>query len=338
MSRLFSWLQPSSSNSGQIARRRPRWFAALFVAVLMAGTLRISTAPSDALAPAGELSNRAADEPITAIPELAVADRRKAALGERLFGDVRMSRDNSHSCASCHDLRTNGATQNSFDIGLSGKPIRINTLTVFNAANNFRYNWTGSFRTLEAHAAASIESGQTLGLGMGEVADKLGADEGLTREFIDLYGHGPDAGSILDAIASFERTLVTPGSKFDRWLKGDAGALTPEELNGYRLFKSLGCSSCHQGVNAGGNLFQRHGIFHPLASPKPEILRVPSLRNVATTAPYFHDGSAPTLEDAVRKMAYAQLNSTLTDRQVEALVTYLKTLTGNYRGVPVAAP
>jgi cytochrome c peroxidase len=103
------------------------------------------------------------------------------------------------------------------------------------------------------------------------------------------------------------------------------------------LFKSLGCISCHQGVNVGGNLFERHGIFHPLASPKPEILRVPSLRNVAATAPYFHDGSAPTLEDAVRKMAVAQLNSTLTDQQVNAIVAFLQTLTGRYRGVPVGA-
>ena len=137
--------------------------------------------------------------------------------------------------------------------------------------------------------------------------------------------------------SAFERTLVTPGSRFDRWLAGDAAALSAEELDGYRLFKSLGCVSCHQGVNVGGNLFQRHGIFRPLASPQPEILRVPSLRNVATTPPYFHDGSAPTLDDAVRKMGVAQLNSTLTDQQVTAIVAYLKTLTGQYRGALVGA-
>ena len=113
--------------------------------------------------------------------------------------------------------------------------------------------------------------------------------------------------------------------------------MSTEELDGYRLFKSLGCVSCHQGVNIGGNLFERHGIFHPLASPKPEILRVPGLRNVATTSPYFHDGSAQTLDDAVRKMGLAQLNSTLTDQQVKAIVAYLQTLTGDYRGTPVGA-
>jgi cytochrome c peroxidase len=151
------------------------------------------------------------------------------------------------------------------------------------------------------------------------------------------YGGGPDAANIVDAIVNFERTLVTPGSRFDRWLAGDDAALSTSEQEGYRLFKSLGCVSCHQGVNIGGNLFERHGIFHPLASPKPEILRVPSLRNVATTPPYFHDGSAQTLDDAVRKMGLAQLNATLTDQQVQAIVAYLQTLTGNYRGRPVGA-
>jgi cytochrome c peroxidase len=157
------------------------------------------------------------------------------------------------------------------------------------------------------------------------------------RQFREAYGHGPDRASLLDAIASYERTALTPGSRFDRWLTGDAAALSAEEQNGYQLFKSLGCVSCHQGVNVGGNLFERHGIFHPLASPKPEILRVPSLRNVATTPPYFHDGSAPTLPDAVRKMAFAQLDTTLSDEQTDLIVAFLKTLTGTYRGLPVVA-
>ena len=128
-----------------------------------------------------------------------------------------------------------------------------------------------------------------------------------------------------------ERSLVTPDSRFDRWLAGDTGAITPDELAGYQLFKSLGCITCHQGVNVGGNLFQRHGIFHPLGSPEPAIVRVPSLRNVATTAPYFHDGSAATLPEAVKKMGIAQLDRVLTDQQIAAIVAFLYTLTGTYR-------
>jgi cytochrome c peroxidase len=165
----------------------------------------------------------------------------------------------------------------------------------------------------------------------------LNADSQMVRQFGEAYGGKPDKTNLLDAIATYERSLLTPGSRFDRWLGGDTVALTTEEQTGYGLFKSLGCVSCHQGVNVGGNLYQRHGIFRPLASPRPEILRVPSLRNVATTAPYFHDGSTPTLEDAVRKMAAAQLDRTLSDPQVVAIVAFLNTLTGTFHGAPVIA-
>jgi cytochrome c peroxidase len=212
------------------------------------------------------------------------------------------------------------------------------TLTVFNAALNFRLNWEGNFRTLEAQAESSLTNHANLGTSIDEVLAKLNADPDEVSQFETVYGRRPDRSNLLDAIATFERSLLTPGSRFDRWLQGDPRALTDEELAGYQLFKSLGCISCHQGVNLGGNLYQRHGVFHPLGSPEPEILRVPSLRNVATLAPYFHDGSAPTLDDAVRKMALAQLDRTLSDPQVIAIVGFLKTLTGCYHGAPVVAP
>jgi cytochrome c peroxidase len=152
------------------------------------------------------------------------------------------------------------------------------------------------------------------------------------RQFRDAYGREPDVAALLDAIATYERSLVTPGSRFDRWLAGEAAAITSEELSGYELFKSLGCVSCHQGVNVGGNLFQRHGIFHPLGSAEPALVRVPSLRNVATTPPYFHDGSAPTLSEAVKAMGIAQLDRVLTEQQIAAIVAFLDTLTGTYQG------
>jgi cytochrome c peroxidase len=155
------------------------------------------------------------------------------------------------------------------------------------------------------------------------------------RQFRDAYGRELDVAALLDAIATYERSLVTPGGRFDRWLGGEDAAIAPEELSGYELFKSLGCISCHQGVNVGGNLFQRHGIFRPIGSPEPALVRVPSLRNVATTPPYFHDGSAPTLSDAVKTMGIAQLGRALTDQQIAAIVAFLNTLTGTYRGQAV---
>jgi cytochrome c peroxidase len=307
------------------------------ICALIFGSLQLSPAPSRSSDQLLESTSTTAKEPITPIPEAVTADPLKVRLGERLFGDTRLSHDNSRSCSSCHDLGANGAGRSSHDIGLDGSELPLNTLTIFNAALNFRFSWEGKFRTLESDALASLESPRIMGSSSSEVLEKLRADPAVRREFAAAYGRGPDIANVLDAIATFERTLVTPGSRFDQWLTGDANALSEHELNGYRLFKSMGCVSCHQGVNIGGNLFQRHGIFRPLAAPLPEILRVPSLRNVATTPPYFHDGSAPTLDDAVRKMAAAQLNSTLTDQQVSAIVAYLQTLTGQYRGVPVGA-
>ena len=256
-------------------------------------------------------------------------------LGERLFSDRRLSHDDTHSCSSCHDIRTNGASANAHDLTPEGRPLALNTPTVFNASLNFRLNWEGNFRSLEDHAKQTLRNPAIMASSADEVVSKLRADPEAVRQFRDAYGREPDVAALLDAIATYERSLVTPGSRFDRWLAGEAAAITPEELSGYQLFKSLGCISCHQGVNVGGNLFQRHGIFHPLGSAEPVLVRVPSLRNVATTPPYFHDGSAPTLSEAVRAMGIAQLDRVLTDQQIAAIVAFLDTLTGTYRSEAV---
>jgi cytochrome c peroxidase len=255
-----------------------------------------------------------------------------------LFSDTRLSGDNTRSCAACHDTRTNGANGAAHALTPSGRPVRLNTPTVFNTALNFRQNWEGDLRTLEAQAEQTIRSPETMATTSDKVVARLRADPAAVRQFQQAYGRGPDRAALLDAIATYERSLLTPGSRFDRWLVGDRGAISSQEYAGYQLFKSLGCISCHQGVNVGGNLYQRHGIFHPLAAPQPEIVRVPSLRNVAVTAPYFHDGSAATLAEAVRQMAYAQLDLVLTDRQTADIVAFLKTLTGTYRGRWLTAP
>ena len=283
-------------------------------------------------------SSASALEPITPVPGPPVADPLKVALGERLFEDPRLSHSNTRTCASCHDLETNGASGNAQDTAPDGSLLSFNTTTVFNSTLSFRFGWEGEFRTLEAQAAASLQNPRIMDSRIEDVVGKLSRDSAVVRQFEEAYGHGPDAASLLNAIATFERSLVTPGSRFDRWLAGDTTALSAQQLDGYKLFKSLGCVSCHQGVNVGGNLYQRHGIFHPLARAEPEILRVPSLRNIAATAPYFHDGSAPSLDEAVRMMATAQLDLTLTDQQVEEIVAFLRSLTGSYHSRLVEEP
>jgi len=286
--------------------------------------------PSNAQSPILEIP--AAQEPITPVPAAPAQDPRRVALGERLFNDPRLSRENTRSCSSCHDVRTNGASAGVRDLTPEGEPLPFNTPTIFNAGLNFRLNWEGNFHTLEEGAERSLGNPALMASSGDEVARKLRADPEMVRQFRDAYGRQPDVAAVRDSIASYERTLVTPGSRFDRWLQGDAAAITPDELAGYQLFKSLGCVSCHQGVNVGGNLFQPHGVFHPLGSPEPPLVRVPGLRNVATTPPYFHDGSAPTLPEAVKAMGIAQLDRVLTDQQIAAIVAFLETLTGTFGG------
>jgi cytochrome c peroxidase len=277
-------------------------------------------------------------EPITPIPAPPPANPLVTTLGERLFEDPRLSAGNVRSCMTCHDTRLNGASGKAQANALNGTRLRYQPLTVFNAALSFRLSWEGRYRTLEEQALASLVNPKIMGSNLNEVVTKLRLDRGIVSQFEDAFGHGPDSRSLVEAIATFERSLLTPGSRFDRWLVGDPSALSRQELNGYHLFKSLGCIACHQGVNIGGNLFERRGIFAPLTPSDtntaefPALLRVPSLRNVAAMSPYFHDGSAPTLADAVRKMSRAQLNSAPNDSQVEAIVAFLTSLTGDYRG------
>lgn len=292
----------------------------LVVLTLCAAEMSIAQAPAPP---------RADQEPITPIPPPPVQDPRQVALGDQLFHDPRLSHDNTRSCNSCHDTSTNGAG------GGRPKPPELNTPSVFNAALSWRLNWEGDVRTLESQAEQSLNKPQIMGSSVEEALHKLQADPKVVRQFREAFGRAPDRAGLLGAIAAYERTLLTPGCRFDLWLEGDVNAITAEEFAGYQLFKSLGCVSCHQGVNVGGNMYQRHGVFHPLGSPKPEIVRVPSLRNVAVTPPYFHDGSAATLSEAVKKMGYAQLDRTLTDDQIKSIVAFLDTLTGTYLGKPV---
>ena len=315
--------------TGSVSARRT---ACLLLALVC---LNVTSAAAPAAAQSPTLRATAGREPITPIPAMPVQDARRLALGERLFTDHRLSHDNTRSCWSCHDTRTNGASHNARDVTPEGQPLPLNTPTLFNAALSFRLNWGGTFRSLERHAEQTLRNPRIMASSGDEAVGRLRADPEAVRQFRDAYGREPDVAALLDALATYERSLVTPGSRFDRWLAGEADAITPAELAGYQQFKSLGCVTCHQGVNVGGNLFQRHGIFHPIGSAEPALVRVPSLRNVATTPPYFHDGSAPTLSDAVRTMGTAQLGRVLPDQQIAAIVAFLNTLTGTYRGQAV---
>ncbi|AXS81500.1 cytochrome-c peroxidase [Dechloromonas sp. HYN0024] len=285
--------------------------------------------------------------PVPALPE------EKVALGKRLFFDQRLSHDNSLACAGCHDLARGGSDRLPAAIGIAGARGSVNTPTVFNAALNFVQFWDGRASTLEEQAAGPVHNPLEMASSWAEVIPKLKLDSDYRRAFQQLYPEGMSGQSIVDAIATYERTLLTPNSPFDRFLRGEKSALSPRELDGYRHFLEYGCASCHQGVLIGGNMYQRFGVMgdyfrdRPVARLIPadlgrfnvtgreedrHVFKVPSLRNVAVTAPYFHDGSADTLEKAVVIMGRYQLGRELSEIDVQAIVAFLRTLTGEWEG------
>lgn len=287
-------------------------------------------------------------EPISPLPQAIALDPRKVTLGNLLFHDKRLSHDDSLACAGCHALDQGGADGLPRSLGIGGQIGDINAPTVLNSGFNFKQFWDGRADTLEQQIDGPVQHPKELGSHWPEIIAKLKQNADYRSRFADIYRDGIQAANIKDAIATFERALVTPNSRFDRHLRGDARALTAAELEGYRLFKSYGCVACHQGVNVGGNMFARFGVMRDYFKDRGNItpadrgrynvtgdllqmhvFRVPSLRNVALTAPYFHDGSAGTLAQAVEIMGKYQLGVTIPPRDVARMVAFLNTLTGD---------
>jgi cytochrome c peroxidase len=295
-------------------------------------------------------------EPIAPVAReaLSEAERGKINLGHRLFHEPRLSRSGRMSCASCHNLERGGADDRARPLGSDGELLDYNAPTVFNAGANFRLNWRGNFRTLEEQNEAVLLDPRLMNAAWPELLERLRADPDYRAGFKTVYNSPPERPQVLDALAAFQRSLVTPDARFDRYLRGQADAITPKEEHGYRLFKGYGCVACHQGVNVGGNLFQQFGVFYNPFAARPttveadlgrvtltgkandrHVFRVPSLRNVAVTAPYFHDGSATTLSEAVETMARSQLGRELSGEDIDRIVAFLETLTGTYQGHPL---
>jgi cytochrome c peroxidase len=291
------------------------------------------------------------DEPIKPIPLTQDLDPARTELGRRLFQDVRLSANDSVSCASCHQLESGGADQRAFSLGFSGRRAVINTPTVLNAGFNFRQFWDGRAGSLEAQIDAVIQNPVEMGSTWHEVIAKVAADAHYRTAFAAAYPDGVTQANIENAIATFERSLTTPNSRFDQYLRGDADALSAEEKAGYLKFKQYGCIACHQGVNVGGNMFQKFGVmgdyFETRGNPSPadlgrfrvtgndadrHVFKVPSLRNVALTAPYFHDATAKTLEEAVDVMFRYQLGRSAAKEDKYAIIQFLNTLTGELEG------
>lgn len=282
-------------------------------------------------------------EPVQPIPQKIEYDREKAELGKLLFHDPILSRDNKVSCFSCHDVYNKcGTDHEPVSTGFHNRKGKVNASTVLNAVFNFRLFWDGSAKNLKEQVYGPIQSPEEMNMTIEEVEERLNKHPLYIRRFKKVYGANRITfDMVADAIAEFEKALITPNSKFDRYLRGEI-QLSQEELEGYKLFKKLGCISCHNGVNLGGNSFQKVGVIkeYPWKPDNPDryritknefdknVYRVPVLRNIDCTYPYFHDGSVKTLEEAVQVMAYYNLGFRLPEDELKKIIAFLKTLRG----------
>lgn len=286
--------------------------------------------------------NLSASELILPIPLDNGADIRKAELGKKLFFDTILSEDKTVSCLSCHDVYNGGADNRKVSLGIKGLKGNIQSPTVLNARYNFVQFWNGRVDTLHAQADGPINNPAEHGMNSKKIEERLNNSSTYKDEFKSVYGVSYIKYElVLDAIVEFEMALTTPNSKFDKYLRGQT-ELSPDEKDGYIMFKEYGCITCHNGVNIGGNSFQKMGTFleYNLGQDYPDrskvtinkehknVFKVPTLRNIALTAPYFHDGSAKNLKEALTIMSKHNLGVTLQDSEIEKIILFLRTLNG----------
>ncbi|MDF7675020.1 cytochrome-c peroxidase [Acetobacteraceae bacterium ESL0709] len=297
-----------------------------------------------------------AAEPIRPVPESVPVDPAKVALGRKLFFDKKLSGDNTLNCASCHGLDKGGVDHLVTATGIGGQKGPINVPTVYDAYFKIAQFWNARAPDLAAQAAGPVMNPVEMGShDWPTVASKLMADPDYVPMFQSAFGADAQINqqTITDAIAEFEKTLITPDSPFDDYLKGDKNAISDQAKRGYERFKAIGCSGCHSGIGVGGGAYEVMGLegnyfkdrggketdadkgIYAMDHKEADLNRfvVPNLRNIALTAPYFHDGSVKTLDEAVRKMArYQTPDANPSDQDVADIVEFLKTLTGKYDG------
>ncbi|WOO31087.1 cytochrome-c peroxidase [Diaphorobacter limosus] len=285
-----------------------------------------------------------AQEPVQPIAPAKVTNPAKVELGKKLWFDPRLSRSGFISCNSCHNLSMGGSDNLKTSIGDKWQKGPINSPTVLNSSLNLAQFWDGRAKDLKEQAGGPIANPGEMAFSHDLAVDMLRSIPQYVGEFKRVFGHDKlSIDEVTAAIAAFEETLVTPNAPFDKWLKGDKKAITAQELRGYQLFKNSGCVACHNGPNLGGTSFQKMGLVEPYKTDNPAEgrsavtgndaerfnFKVPTLRNVELTYPYFHDGAADTLAEAVDTMGRIQLGKKFTDKENADIVAFLKTLTGD---------
>lgn len=284
------------------------------------------------------------NEPVQPIPALEITNPAMVELGKKLFFDPRLSKSGFISCNSCHNLSMGGTDNIKTSIGHNWQQGPINSPTVLNSSLNLAQFWDGRAASLKDQAGGPIANPGEMAFTHELAVDVLQSIPGYVNDFAVVFGKDAlNIDMVTDAIAAFEETLVTPNADFDLWLQGDDKALTAQALAGYTLFKESGCVACHNGPNLGGTSYQKMGVIEPYQSASTEVgranvtgkdadrflFKVPTLRNVELTYPYFHDGEAGTLEEAVDIMGRLQLGRVYSEQEVGQIVAFLKSLTGD---------
>ena len=284
-----------------------------------------------------------AQEPVQPITPAKITHPGQVELGKKLWFDPRLSKSGFISCNSCHNLSLGGRDNLKPSIGHNWAEGPINSPTVLNSSMNVAQFWDGRAANLKEQAGGPIANPMEMAFTHELAVDMLNSIPGYQAEFKQVFKKDTiNIDQVTDALAAFEETLVTPNSRFDKWLKGDQKALTKNELDGYKLFRDNGCVACHNGAAVGGNSFQRMGLVEPYKTDNPAEgrvavtgadadrfnFKVPTLRNVELTYPYFHDGAADTLAEAVDTMGRIQLGKKFTPEENAKIVAFLKTLTG----------
>jgi len=295
------------------------------------------------------------DEPVNIIQPHTVTDESLVELGKKLYFEPRLSKSGFISCNSCHNLSMGGSDNLKTSIGHKWQKGPVNAPTVLNSSMNIAQFWDGRAKDLKEQAGGPIANPGEMAYPHELAVAELQTIPGYRKEFKEVFGSDRiNIEKITKAIAAFEETLVTPNSRFDKWLKGDDNALSKEELEGYKLFKSNGCTACHNGEALGGNSYRKMGLVEPYITSNPTKgreavtgkdvdrfnFKVPTLRNVELTYPYFHDGEAQTLSQAVEIMGKIQLGRTFSQKENASIVAFLKTLTGDQPNIvlPILPP
>lgn len=296
-----------------------------------------------------------AAEPVDPIEPVEVKNPALVELGKMLFFEPRLSRSGFISCNSCHNLATGGVDNLQTSIGDRWAQGPINSPTVLNSFGQVAQFWDGRAKTLAEQAAGPIANPLEMASTHEMAVKVIASIPGYAPYFKKAFGDTEvNIKRITEAMAEFERTLVTPNARFDKWLKGDKNAITQQELNGYKIFKESGCTICHNGAQLGGQSFQKMGVVSPYKTTNTAegvkaisgrdqdrmTFKVPMLRNIELTYPYFHDGAVWTLEESVSIMGDLQLGKRYTKQEINDITAFLKTLTGDQPKVeyPVLPP